>query len=79
VTPTAGGSGCTTAARSARARRGQPEHHLAGAGRPPAGVDLVNLGLAGSALLDPFTARTMRDTPADLVSVKIGINSSTST
>jgi hypothetical protein len=39
-----------------------------------AGVELVNLGLAGSALLDPFTARTMRDTPADLVSVKIGIN-----
>ena len=38
------------------------------------GVELVNLGLAGSALLDPFTARTMRDTPADLVSVKIGIN-----
>jgi hypothetical protein len=39
-----------------------------------AGVELVNLGLAGSALLDPFTARTMRDTPADLVSLKIGIN-----
>ena len=39
-----------------------------------AGVELVNLGLGGSALLDPFTARTMRDTPADLVSVKIGIN-----
>ena len=38
------------------------------------GVELVNLGLAGSALLDPFTARTMRDTPADLVSMKIGIN-----
>jgi hypothetical protein len=38
------------------------------------GVDLVNLGFAGSALLDPFTARAMRDTPADLVSVKIGIN-----
>ncbi len=38
------------------------------------GVDLVNLGLGGSALLDPFTARTMRDTPADLISVKIGIN-----
>jgi GDSL-like Lipase/Acylhydrolase family len=37
-------------------------------------VELVNLGLAGSALLDPFTARTMRDLPADLVSVKIGIN-----
>ncbi|MFE6039353.1 GDSL-type esterase/lipase family protein [Streptomyces sp. NPDC056452] len=38
------------------------------------GVELINLGLAGSALLDPFTARTMRDTPADLISVKIGIN-----
>ncbi|GHF02948.1 lipase [Streptomyces fumanus] len=38
------------------------------------GVELVNLGLAGSALLDPFTARVMRDTPADLISVKIGIN-----
>ncbi|WP_330174476.1 lipase [Streptomyces sp. NBC_01498] len=38
------------------------------------GVDLMNLGLSGSALLDPFTARAMRDTPADLISVKIGIN-----
>ncbi|HEY0949366.1 GDSL-type esterase/lipase family protein [Nocardioides sp.] len=38
------------------------------------GVELVNLGLAGSALLDPFTARTMREAPADLLSVKIGIN-----
>jgi hypothetical protein len=38
------------------------------------GVDLVNLGFGGSALLDPFTARTMRDAPADLISVKIGIN-----
>ncbi|MET8825688.1 GDSL-type esterase/lipase family protein [Streptomyces sp. NPDC004610] len=39
-----------------------------------AGVDLVNLGLSGGALLDPFTARALRDTPADLLSVKIGIN-----
>lgn len=39
-----------------------------------AGVELINLGLAGSALLDPFTARTLRDTPADLISVKLGIN-----
>ncbi|MCO5973599.1 GDSL-type esterase/lipase family protein [Actinoallomurus soli] len=38
------------------------------------GVDLVNLGFSGSALLDPFTARAMRDTPADLISIKIGIN-----
>ncbi|MBJ7337490.1 SGNH/GDSL hydrolase family protein [Mycolicibacterium sp.] len=39
-----------------------------------AGVELINLGLAGSAMLDPFTARTMRDTPADVISIKIGIN-----
>lgn len=38
------------------------------------GVEMTNLGLAGSAMLDPFTARTMRDTPADAISVKIGIN-----
>ncbi|MEU1577097.1 SGNH/GDSL hydrolase family protein [Streptomyces collinus] len=38
------------------------------------GVELVNLGFGGSAMLDPFTARAMRDTPADLISVKMGIN-----
>ncbi|MFI6335280.1 GDSL-type esterase/lipase family protein [Streptomyces sp. NPDC050535] len=38
------------------------------------GVELINLGLGGSAMLDPFTARALRDTPADLISVKIGIN-----
>jgi len=38
------------------------------------GAELINLGLGGSALLDPFTARAMRDTPADLISIKIGIN-----
>jgi hypothetical protein len=38
------------------------------------GVELINLGLGGGALLDPFTARTLRDTAADLISVKIGIN-----
>ncbi|GLY03958.1 GDSL-type esterase/lipase family protein [Actinoplanes sp. NBRC 101535] len=39
-----------------------------------AGHDLINLGLGGSAMVDPFTARTIRDTPADLISVKLGIN-----
>ncbi|WP_193610369.1 SGNH/GDSL hydrolase family protein [Nocardioides lijunqiniae] len=39
-----------------------------------AGVELVNLGFGGSALLDQLVARTIRDLPADLVSVKIGIN-----
>lgn len=38
------------------------------------GVELINLGLGGNALLDPFTARTLRDTPADFISLKIGIN-----
>ncbi|MER8186937.1 SGNH/GDSL hydrolase family protein [Kitasatospora sp. NPDC094015] len=38
------------------------------------GAELVNLGFGGSALLDPFVARTIRDTPADLISLKIGIN-----
>ncbi len=32
------------------------------------------MGFGGGALLDPFTARAMRDTPADLISVKFGIN-----
>ncbi|WP_332879541.1 SGNH/GDSL hydrolase family protein [Massilia sp. S19_KUP03_FR1] len=35
---------------------------------------LVNLGFGGSALLDPFVARVMRDTPAERISIKIGIN-----
>ncbi|GAB2644497.1 GDSL-type esterase/lipase family protein [Kribbella swartbergensis] len=39
-----------------------------------AGVELINLGFGGSALLQPFIARTLRDTPADLISVKLGIN-----
>ncbi|GAB3000439.1 SGNH/GDSL hydrolase family protein [Streptomyces pseudoechinosporeus] len=38
------------------------------------GVELINLGLGGGALLDPFTARAIRDTPADLISLKLGIN-----
>jgi hypothetical protein len=37
-------------------------------------VELINLGFGGSALLDPFIARSMRDIPADLISVKLGIN-----
>lgn len=38
------------------------------------GVELVNLAYSGNALLDQSTARTIRDTPADLLSVKLGIN-----
>jgi hypothetical protein len=39
-----------------------------------AGVELRNLGLGGSAVVDPFLARVIRDAPADFISVKLGIN-----
>ncbi|GAB3178161.1 SGNH/GDSL hydrolase family protein [Nesterenkonia halophila] len=39
-----------------------------------AGLDLVNLGFAGQAMMDQYTARTIRDLEADLLSVKLGIN-----
>jgi hypothetical protein len=38
------------------------------------GWELVNLGFGGSALLDPFVARVLRDTPAARISVNMGIN-----
>ncbi|WP_194927603.1 GDSL-type esterase/lipase family protein [Catenulispora pinisilvae] len=37
-------------------------------------VDPVNVGLSGNCYLDPFVARSIRDTPADLISLKLGIN-----
>ncbi|WP_022891551.1 SGNH/GDSL hydrolase family protein [Agromyces subbeticus] len=39
-----------------------------------AGADLTSVAFSGNAMLDPFTARTMRDAAADLISVKVGIN-----
>jgi hypothetical protein len=39
-----------------------------------AGLDLVDLGLAGQCQLDPQVARTIRDLEVDLISVKAGIN-----
>lgn len=39
-----------------------------------ASVDVMNLGFGGSCHLDQFTARTIRDLPADLISLKVGIN-----
>jgi GDSL-like Lipase/Acylhydrolase family len=39
-----------------------------------ADVELVNLGLGGNCHLDAFVARTMRDEPADVLSLKVGIN-----
>ncbi|GAB2475021.1 SGNH/GDSL hydrolase family protein [Promicromonospora xylanilytica] len=38
------------------------------------GVELTNLAYSGSALLDQFVARIIRDQPADVISLKIGIN-----
>ncbi|MCX5446954.1 GDSL-type esterase/lipase family protein [Streptomyces nigrescens] len=38
------------------------------------GVEVINLSQAGNALLDPYVARTIRDMPADLISLKAGIN-----
>ncbi|MDJ0334060.1 SGNH/GDSL hydrolase family protein [Salinibacterium sp. G-O1] len=37
-------------------------------------LELVNLSYAGNAMLDQSTARTIRDTPAAVISVKLGIN-----
>jgi hypothetical protein len=39
-----------------------------------ANVELLNLGVAGACHLDQFVARTIRDLPADLISLKIGVN-----
>lgn len=38
------------------------------------GLDLRNLGVGGSAFVDPFLARVIRDAPADVISLKFGIN-----
>lgn len=37
-------------------------------------VDVINLGFNGQALLDPFTAASIRDAAADVITLKIGIN-----
>ena len=37
-----------------------------------ANLDLVNLGFSGSAMLDPFVARAIRDRPADLIAQSLG-------
>ena len=39
-----------------------------------AGVELSSLGLAGQCQLDQFAAHTIRDVPADMISLKLGIN-----
>lgn len=38
------------------------------------GLEIYNLGMGGCANLEQFSARTIRDLPADLISLKLGIN-----
>ncbi len=38
------------------------------------GLDLTDLGFSGNALLDPFVARTIATQPADVITLKLGIN-----
>ena len=38
------------------------------------GLEIYNLGMGGCANLEQFSARTIRDIPADLISLKLGIN-----
>jgi hypothetical protein len=39
-----------------------------------AALDLVNLGFGGQCMLDPFVADAIAATPADVVSIKVGVN-----
>lgn len=39
-----------------------------------AGLDLVNLGMSGNAVLDPYVARAIAQADAELVTLKVGIN-----
>ncbi len=39
-----------------------------------AGLRLTNLSFSGNAVLDPFVARSIRDLPAELISLKLGAN-----
>jgi hypothetical protein len=38
------------------------------------GFEIYNLGMGGCANLEQFSARTIRDLPADMISLKLGIN-----
>ncbi len=38
------------------------------------GLELTNLAIAGNAQLDPFVARTIAAVPADIVTLKLGVN-----
>lgn len=39
-----------------------------------AGLDVINLGFGGQCMLDPFVADAIARTPADVISIKVGVN-----
>ncbi|MDQ4501567.1 SGNH/GDSL hydrolase family protein [Sinomonas sp. ASV322] len=39
-----------------------------------AGLDLINLGFGGQCMLDPFVADSIAAAPADVISLKVGVN-----
>lgn len=51
-----------------------PTHTWPAVAASIAGVDVINLGFGGECMLDPFSARTIRDLEADVISLKLGIN-----
>jgi len=51
-----------------------PTHTWPAIAAARAGVHVHNLGFSGNAVGDPFVARTIRDLPADVLSLEIGIN-----
>ncbi len=62
------------AARSARLQRRRPHPDLASGRRPAARPEPAQPGLRRQRARGPFMARVIRDSPADLISVKLGIN-----
>ncbi len=52
----------------------QPTHTWPAVAANALGLELLDLAYAGQAMLDPFVARAIRDAPADLITLKLGIN-----
>ena len=52
----------------------EPAHIWPAVAARHAGVSVQNLGFGGQCHLDQFVARTMRDSEADIISIKAGIN-----
>lgn len=53
---------------------GSPSHTWPAVVARKANLNLTSLGFGGQCHMDPMIARLMRDLPADMVSIKVGIN-----